>query len=273
MSPEKKPPKTDDTSELIKQTQAEFVPLLNEMGIPAGLVEVFETIVLPGTEIEQAESGHCFFRDVGLLENHVPDGRYKAIISNEIINDRAERLEGFVPPGHERQLATKWIAAHELLGHGLEAAFRYATKTVAKEGLLKGLPTYKSPVVEYVEKFAEFRPAPNLLDAQKIESERWAEGFAQEILTRELVKSGMSKPHIISALDEIYGPIRNKAQILMPLLEQTSEEIPLSKIYDGRLDKPGEEPQDPNLVRLIFGYASPMPIDEIARRYNLIIRQ
>lgn len=263
---------SNETEEVLKSTEKDFLDLLVELEIPAELISTLENEVLSGLETETRDEGACLFQDVGFVENGVSDGRYRIIFSNEILDSRAKRLEGLTPPGAERRTALAWVAAHEL-GHALEAAYTIRHTTVETEGTFAGLPRPRYPTNEFLDKFPDLKAAPHPIDADRIERERWAEGFAQEILVRELIKAGLDNHSIIKAVHQLYEPMKKRTEVLGPLLEQTSDSVALADVYDGRLDGIIGKPLHPQFVKHEFGYANPMPASEIASRYKQVIRQ
>jgi len=269
MSPEQKTAEIADTEEIVKDTEKAFLGLIEEIGIPSELTGALKTDVLPGMEIAFAESGPCLFQNVGYIENGIPDGRYRIILSKEILDSRASRLAGFVPEGQEYRLAVMWITGHEL-GHSLEAAYSLIHSTTQTEGIFAGLPLYKYPTNDYLDKFPEAKEAPNDIDADRIERERRAEGFGQEILVRELHKLGMDSQSITLSIHKLYEPMRERADAVKSMLDMTSEEVALADVYDGRIDHMVGKPLNPQFVKHELGYGYPMAVDEIARRYRAV---
>ena len=261
-----------ETEEVLKSTENDFLGLLSETGFPSGLVDTLRGAILTNLELKNIDQGACFFQDVGYVENGTSDGRYRMILSNEIIDSRAKRLEGLTVPGDERRIALVWVIAHEL-GHGLEAAYTIDNTELTTEGTFAGLPFHHYPTNEFLAKFPELKAAPHIIDADRIERERWAEGFAQEMLVRELMKSGLDNHEVIRSVQQLYEPMKKRVEILSPLLDQTSETVALADVYDGRLDETLGQPLDPQFVKHQFGYANPMPVSEIANRYRQVTPQ
>lgn len=259
----------DSELEAVHSAENSFVQLLRELDIPPELILALESHVLPGTQITRTREGSCFFRNVGFIENGITDDRYEMILSDEILESRARRLKGVLPEGHEDRVAIVWIAAHEL-GHGLEAAYSHINQYEETEGTFAGIITYRYATDEYLNQQPEAKMAPNFIDANRIERERRAEGFAQEILVREMQKLGMDNAHIVAAVHKLYEPSVQRAEALAPLVEMTSETVPLADIYDGRVDELAGKKLNPQFVKHEIGYAYPMPVDEIARRYKAV---
>lgn len=263
------PETLDNTKEIVKETEQKFLDLVEEVQIPLELIDALKSEILPGIEIEIVDEGPCLFQNVGYRENGVPDGRYRIVLSQEILKGRAKRLAEVVPTGQENRLAIIWITAHEL-GHALESAYTHVHQYVEQEGTFAGLPAYPYPTIEFLDKFPDTKAAPNPIDADRIERERRAEGFAQEMLVRELQSLGIDNNQIIAIAHKLYEPLVKRAEALKPLLEQTNEQVALADVYDGRIDGMAGKKIHPQFAKHELGYAYPMPVGEIAYRYQVV---
>ena len=248
--------------------EQDLLAILAEKDFPTDTVNVFKNTILAKLKFVSSETGPSFFRNLQIF-GEGQEGESVIILSDRTIKSRAARLEGLVPADMQESIAQLWLAAHEL-GHGLEAAYGIANKVQFTEGFMKGLYDYPNPADKYVAEFPEDSWSKNVQDAQRIERERRAEGIAQELLTAQLLRMGLDNHTIINILHKAYEPNRLRAAKLAPLMEQTNEETALRDTYDGRLGDSDTPDIDANLAIHEFGYANPMPIDEIARRYQVL---
>lgn len=256
--------------EHLQQVYRQFVELIEARGFPANVVQVLKETILPRIQLEEGSDGPSYFKNLYYLGEGA-EGDTKLILTESQIFSRANKLNGLVPPGTEKQLALVWLVGHEL-GHALETAYGIAEKR-PHTGAFEGLYDYPNPMQEYLKARPGERWSQNPEDSDRIDRERACEGLAQELLAHEMLKLGMDNRQIILALHQAYEQQRKRAELLKPLLEQTSESVPLRDIYDGRLGPSGRPDIDGPLAVLAFGYAYPMSIDEAQRRYAAVIQR